>query len=71
METLLQRGITEKDDGGAITGAEATNLAQFCTGMEPEVEREAQHLLTTIGILRKKSRCTSTLRASATVSQKR
>ena len=49
METLLERGITEQDDLGAITRDAATNVAGFCTALGAEVEREAQHLLTVIG----------------------
>ena len=54
METLLECGITEEDDLGAITREAATHVAGFCDGYGAEVEREAQHMLTVIGNPEKK-----------------
>ena len=49
MEALLKRGIIEQADADTIIRDAASYVAAFSTDCGPEVEREAQRLLTLIG----------------------
>jgi hypothetical protein len=48
MEALLKRGVIDQADVDPIMKDAGSYVAAFCTGCSPEVEREAQRLLTLI-----------------------
>jgi hypothetical protein len=49
MEALLKRGIIEQADADTIIRDASSYVAAFSTDCGPQVEREAQRLLTLIG----------------------
>lgn len=49
MEALLKRGVIGQEDVDPIIRDASTYVVAFCTDCGPEIEREAQRLLTQIG----------------------